>query len=242
MASQMPPNRMSAATGLLFVSLFAAGLVFADVAASPPFYEVFPEGSSQEIHAYLGENRLAVRALSLSHFLAAIALVAFSASVRHIVTRREEGPGFLPALAFGGGLVAATALLLSALLFWAVAEPETAGDPTLSRALLVLAYLAGGPAFVAPLAVLVVAMSLLARPTRGLPAWATQTGLAAGAIAIVSTATLVGPARISALDGSLQTTVPAMLVVLAWLVAVNVWMATGWARLSRSASTSAGSR
>jgi hypothetical protein len=70
--------------------------------------------------------------------------------------RRESGaPAGLAALALAGGAMAAGFLLLSALRYRTLAEPTVARDAPLAHALLVLSYLAGGPAIAVPLAPMV---------------------------------------------------------------------------------------
>jgi hypothetical protein len=213
-------ERLALAGGALFAACFAAGLVLADVVASPPFYEVWPEGldSFAQVEAYIAANRSELRALSFFHALAAIALLAFAAALASLAHDRQPvARGPLARAALAGGVVAATMLLLSASAFWTLTEPTLAGDASLARALLLLAYLTGGPVFVAPLALTIAAASLLGSRNQTLPAWITRPGLATAAIALLPLATLLGSAR----SRSLELTVPAMLLAATWIFATS---------------------
>jgi hypothetical protein len=217
-------ERAATIAGALFVACFTAGIVFADLVASPAFYEVWPEGldSFAQLDVYVAENRDELRALSFFHALAAIALLVFGTAIDSL-SRDRHRLGHEPPTPAGlaGSVVAATMLLLSATAFWTVTEPTLAGDNSLARALLLLAYVTGGPAFVAPLALPIAATSLLARREQTLPAWITLPGLATAAIALLPLATLLGPARAR----TLELTVPAMLLALTWVVATSSTLA-----------------
>jgi hypothetical protein len=215
-----PAERLATAGGALFAACFAAGLVFADVIASPAFYEVWPEGldSFAQVEDYVAANRSELRALSFFHALAAIALLAFAAALASLSGGPQPSSHLLLARAtLAGSGVAATMLLLSATAFWTLTEPTLAGDASLARALLLLAYLTGGPVFVAPLALTIAAASLLGRREQTLPASITRPGLATAAIALLPLATLLGSAR----SRSLELTVPAVLLAVIWIFATS---------------------
>jgi hypothetical protein len=215
-----PAERLATAGGALFAACFAAGLLYADVLASPAFYEVWPEGldSFPQVEAYLSANRGELRALSFFHALAAIALLPFAAALASLSRDRQPvAHGLLARAALAGSGVAATMLLLSASAFWTLTEPTLAGDASLARTLLLLAYLTGGPVFAAPLALTIAATSLLGTRDETLPAWITRPGLATAAIALLPLATLLGSARAR----SLELTVPAMLLAVTWIFATS---------------------
>ena len=91
-------------------------------------------------------------------------------------------------------MTAAAFLLLSALLFRTLAEPVVASDDATQHAVLVLSYLAGGPAIAVPLAPLIGACSLVAVRRGALPAWIGWLGAAAAAFSLASASMLLGPA------------------------------------------------
>lgn len=154
---------------MVFVGLFAAGLLFADVLASS-VYPSFGAGDV-EIVSYFRDSTLQVRALSLLHSLAAVALVIFAVHISSVIRRADETAERLGALALVSGAMAATFLLLSAVLFWAMALPVATTNPDLLRVVLALSYLAGGlPAFMLPLAVFVGASTVGLR-ARLIPKW-----------------------------------------------------------------------
>ena len=167
------------------------GLFFADVVA--PGYPALDDPPA-EIERYFLDNEQEVRALGFFHVLAAVALLFFAAYVRALMRRVEPEGGGLPALALAGGVTAAAFLLLSALLFRTLAEPAVAGDDATQHAVLVLSYLAGGPAIAVPLAPLIGACSLVAVRRGVLPAWIGWLGAAAAAFSLVSASMLLGPA------------------------------------------------
>jgi hypothetical protein len=217
-------ERAATAAGALFAACFAAGIVFADLIASRAFYDLWPEGlaSFARIEAYILANRAQLRALSFFHGLVALALLVFGAALGTL-SRGHDVPShrLLVRTALAGSIVAATMLLLSATAFWTITEPALADDASLARALLLLAYVAGGPALVAPLAVTIAAASLLGRAEQMLPPWIAVAGLATAAIALLSLATLLGSAQAR----SLEFTVPAMLLALTWICATSLMLA-----------------
>jgi hypothetical protein len=168
------------------------GLFFADVIA--PGYPALDDPST-EVGRYFVENDQEVRALAFFHVLAAVALVFFAAYVRTFMRGVEPTAEGLPTLAFASGVIAATFLLLSALFFRTLAEPAVAGDDAAQHAVLVLSYLAGGPAITVPLAVLIGACSLMALRRGALPGWIGWFGAAGAAACLVSAAMLLGPAK-----------------------------------------------
>ena len=204
-----------ASSGAAFVVLFVGGLVFADVVAGRSFPGM--DEPLEEITAYFAANRAEVRLLSLFHSLAAIPLLAFAAYVSGLHPHKDDESRRLSRLAFGGGIMAAVFLLLSALLFWTLARPATAGQPALGRALVDLSFLAGGVALLLSLSAFIGAGALLASGV--LPAWLVRTGVVTAIISLLFAATLAaesgafGPGGIIAVAA-----VPAFL----WIFAASV--------------------
>ena len=181
-------DRLWPLSGLAFVVLFLGGLLFADVLAGRPFPGI--DDPLAETTGYFRTNGAGVRLLSLFHSLAAMALLAFTAYMNERNSRRVGESSPLVTLAFGGGVVAAAFLLLSALLFWALARPETAGEPAVARSLVDLSYLAGGVALLLSLSAFIGASSLLALRTDALPAWLGRTGVVTAIVSLLFAATL----------------------------------------------------
>lgn len=200
-----------AASGLAFVALFAAGLLFADVFAD----QTFPAQNSSigEISTYFVRNGPEARTLAFFHSLAALALLVFVAGVRDLISQGTTR--VLSAVAFGGGLMASSFLVLSALLFWTLARSSTAEDAALSRALHDLAFLAGGQALALTLGAFIGATSLATSKTDDLPRWLGRTGMATAALALLSlTSLLWAPARAALYF--------AALAALAWIAASSI--------------------
>ena len=201
--------RYWSATGLLFFALFLAGILASGSfpAAGAPI---------DELREYVAGNRAHIHTLSLLHALAALALVSFAAYVRAFI-RRSGADAELSTLAFSGGVLAGGFLLLSALLFWTLALPAVAEDASLLRALHHLSVLAGGVAFVLPLAVFVGAVSFAGGE---LPGWLLQSGKPAAALAIASAATMLGETGLFSPGGGAMLLVAA--VIMLWLFALSV--------------------
>lgn len=206
-----------ALSGVAFVVLFVGGLLSADVLAGRSFPGM--DEPLQQITGYFAASGAEVRLLSLFHSVAAIPLLAFAAYVSALHSNRDDESRRLSTLAFGGGIMAAVFLLLSALLFWTLARPATAGEPALVRSLVDLSFLAGGVALLLSLSAFIGANALLASRTGVLPAWLVRTGVVTAVISLLFAAALAaesgafGPGGIIAVAA-----VPAFL----WIFAASV--------------------
>ena len=230
-------NGLWGTTGLAFVGLFLGGLLFADVLAGRSYPGI--DEPLAEITGYFAASGGDVRALSFFHSLAALSLLAFAAELRGFLARAESAGGRLSTLALGGGVMGATFLLLSALIFWALARPATAAEPALTRALFDLSYLAGGVALLLSLSALIGASSLLVLQTRALPAWIGWTGLVTAVISLLSAATM--PAESGAL-GPGGIVVVAALPPFLWISAASIALLRASRGERRGAASSAGRR
>jgi hypothetical protein len=121
--------------------------------------------------------------------LASATPLALTAAVlyRRLRALGVTAPG--SAITLVGGVLTASASVLSALFGWTVARLPTDASPALARALADLAYLAGGPAYAMGFALLIAGVSmtgllgrLLARPL----SWAGLVLAAAGMLALFS--------------------------------------------------------
>lgn len=211
-----------AATGVLTVVLFGCGLLFGDLLGTrnyPPL-----DATGADVRAYFLDNASQVHALSFFHALSAIALLAFVACIHASLRRTSGAPAALAALALAGGALAAAFLLLSALCYRALAEPAVAGDAPLAHALLVLSYLAGGPAIALPLVPAIVAVAVASLREHMLAPWT-------GWLSVVTA--VAGAACASFFLGPMDNRSPAYGILLvgavltfAWLVVTSIALMT----------------
>ncbi len=210
--------RLWAASGALTVMLFGCGLLFGDVLGTSNFPAL--DATASRVRAYFLENASEVRALSFFHVLSAIALVAFAAHIRAYLQRESSASAGLRALALAGGTMAAAFLLLSALCYRTLAEPTVASDAPLAHALVVLSYLAGGPAIAVPLVPMVIAVTAATLREHLLARWTGWLGAIAALCGAASASTLLGPTNNhSATYGILLL---AAVLMFAWLVVISV--------------------
>jgi len=152
--------------------------------------------------------------------LSAIALVAFAVYVYAHLRRESNAPAALAGLALSGGVVAAVFLLLSALCYRTLAEATVARDAPLAHALLVLSYLAGGPAIAVPLALMVGVVAAAALREQIVARWTGWLGVVTAVCGAASAGTLLGPANNhSATYGILLL---GAVLMFAWLVVTSI--------------------
>jgi len=211
-------QRLWAASGVLTVLLFACGLLFGDVLGTTRFPAL--DATAAEVRAYFLQNGSEVRALSFFHVLSAIALVAFAAYIYGYLRRESRAPSALAAFALAGGAIAAAFLLLSALCYRTLAEPTVARDAPLAHALLVLSYLAGGPAIAVPLVPIVGVVAAAALREHILPRWTGWLGIVTAVCGAASASTLLGPTNNhSATYGVLLL---GAVLMFAWLIVTSI--------------------
>jgi hypothetical protein len=184
-------RRLWAASGALAVVLFGCGLVFGDLLGSsnfPPLNASYPR-----VITYFLRNSSEVRALAFFHLLAAVALMCFAAYLHEWLHGAQPPGRWLAALALTGGATAAAFLLLSAVVYRALAEPSVVQDPGLAHAFVVVSYLAGGPAIAVPLTLPIAAGARVALQGTLLPRWTAWLGMGAVVVSLISAGTLLGP-------------------------------------------------
>ena len=215
-------RRTWAASGALALVLFFCGLLFADLLGSSNYPPL--NASYARVRSYFLGDASQVRALAFFHVLAALALMSFAAYLYGWLEREADpGSARLAPLALVGGATAAAFLLLSALVYRALAEPSVLNDPSLTHALVVLSYLAGGPAIAVPLALPIGAGAAAAFRGGGLQRWTGWLGVVAAAVSLGSAATLLGPMNnSSALYGLLLL---AAILGFAWIFLTSVLLA-----------------
>jgi hypothetical protein len=207
-----------AASGALTVALFVCGLLFGDLLATTNFPAL--NATSPQLREYFLRNVSEVRALSFFHLLAAVALAAFAS---YLYAELRVAGGRVAALALAGGSIAAAFLALSALCYRVLAEHSVASDPALAHALVVLAYLAGGPAIGVPLALTAGAFAATIRHERTLPGWLWWLSIGAVMLGVASATTMLGPTDNSSLVYGLLLL--AAVVLFVWLGATSLVLA-----------------
>ncbi len=215
MASRQRVEAAWAATGALTVVLFGCGLLFGDLLGTTNYPAL--NASSSQLRQYFMGNVSEVRALSLFHLLAAVALAAFAS---YLYPMLRTSSGRLAAVALAGGIIGAVFLALSALSYRVLAERLVAGDPALAHALLVLSYLAGGPAIGVPLALTAGAFAAAIRRDRTLPVWLWWLSTVAAVLGVATVTALLGPTNNS--SAAYGVLLLGAVALFAWLVASSV--------------------
>ncbi len=184
--------------GLLFGGL-GAGVALGGV---PPL----PYGPVDTVWRYISSQPAAVQVIAVAVFGSSVPLAIYAATAS--ARLRQLGvtaPGATIALA--GGILAAGALASTGLLGWTLSRPEVGADVALVRALYYLAFLAGGPAHIVALGLLVAGIAVPGLIVGLLPRPLAWLGLAIAALAELTTLVLIWPvlgvilpvARVSAL-------------------------------------------
>jgi hypothetical protein len=201
-----------AATGALSVVLFVCGLLFGDLLGTTNYPAL--NASSLELSDYFTRNVSEVRTLSMFHLLAAVALAAPASYL--CATRRTTGAR-TAVLAHASGVIGSVFLMLSALSYRVLTERSVADDPPLAHGLLVLSYLAGGPAIGVPLALTAGAFVAVVRSDRTFPIWLWWLSMIAAVLGFATVTTMLGPTS----NGSAAYGVLLLgaLSLLAWLMA-----------------------
>jgi hypothetical protein len=163
--------RLAPLTGLLFVVLLLGGVVVIGN------FEFLPD--PEELAAFYVEKNDQVFLGGGIALGSAFFLVWFAGSLRAYLRSAEGGSGRLSAVAFGGGLVAASAVTISYSAVYAAAERATATSgisPDVATALDDFASLTMGSAFAVGLAIMFAATSVVAFRTKAFGRWVVWTG------------------------------------------------------------------
>lgn len=211
-------QRLWAASGVLTVVLFACGLLFGDVLGTSNFPAL--DATAARVRAYFLDNASEVRALSFFHVLSAIALVVFAAYIYGYLRRESGAQAGLAALALAGGAMAACFLLLSALCYRTLAEPTVARDAPLAHALVVLSYLAGGPAIAVPLVPMVAIVAAATLREHILARWTGWLGVVAAVFGAACASTLLGPTNNH--SATYAILLLGAVLMFAWLVVTSI--------------------
>ena len=207
-----------ALSGVLFAAFFIAGDILRGVLAPTPL--PLPGAPAAEVARYFDESRTAALAVGIVQSLSAISLLVFAGCVVAVVWQATRGGSALPRLTAAGGALAATCLLVSALLALTLVPVAAGGDLGLVGALRSLNFLTGGTFHVASLGIFVGTASFAARRAKALPGWICWLGIVLAVPAILSLASLAWyPANFFILLGRLLAFV--------WSIAAGIALALG---------------
>jgi hypothetical protein len=176
------------------VAAVSLALLVAALACSAALGGVVPSpfGDPATILRYVGGEPDALRVSSVLVFGSSVPFVVYAATVS--ARLRQLGvtaPGATIALA--GGIVAGAALATSGLLQWVLSRPEVSGSEPVVRALHDLAFLAGGPAHVVFLGLLLAGIAVPGLLLGLLPRSTAWAGLVIAGLAELSFLALVWP-------------------------------------------------
>jgi hypothetical protein len=173
------PGPSLLAVAIVFVTLFVGSLV---VVAAMTHGGHFPSPLDPTAAAFFADHADAVRLGAFLQFGAAVPLAIFTATASsRLRFLGIEAAG--TSIALIGGTLASGMAAVSALVQWALTQPNL-GDGV--RALHLLAFVTGGPGYVVPFGLLVAGIAVTGGLARKLPRWVMWSGLAIAATAELS--------------------------------------------------------
>ncbi|WP_248579993.1 DUF4386 domain-containing protein [Nocardioides sp. InS609-2] len=151
-----------------------------------------PDASGAVVLHYAQAHGTAIKVGALLLFSSALPL-ALSAAVlyRRLRALGITAPG--SAITLVGGVLAASALTLSAMFAWTGGRLPADASPALARALADLSFLSGGPGHVVMYALFIAGISVTGLMAGLLPRAITVTGLILAAVGLVAILTLLAP-------------------------------------------------
>jgi hypothetical protein len=175
--------------GIVHILLFAAGLVAAAVLRHGAPY-VNPFADAETVRAFFQQNPTAVRVSSFFLFASAVPLGIFAVTMvsrLRFMGVRAAGTN----IALFGGLTAPNALIFSGLFGWVLSAPDIPASVPLVRALALLSFLFGGPAYAAGFGLLAAGVSITSYFSRLLPRWLVVLGMVVAVAGEFSTLSLI---------------------------------------------------
>jgi hypothetical protein len=157
------------AVGLVYVTLFCAGLFPVTALGGMPYFPP-PTASVSEMVAFFSTRQSAVLLCAFLQFGAAIPLGIFTATIvsqLQFLGVRVAGTN----IALFGGLATAFGMLFGTSFLWAMTYPDIAQDATLLHALYRISFGIGGPGFSVPFGILIAGVSVSAGLSRLIPRW-----------------------------------------------------------------------
>jgi hypothetical protein len=206
-----PPLGVLAAISLgLALAALAAAVVAGRGYASP----FAPTGQLLDYH----RHGVALRLSATLQFGSAVPLGIFAATAyTRLLRLGARVPG--PSIGFFGGVAASLMLMISASAGWVLSHPEVGGDPAVTRALSLFAFLTGGVGFVVGLGLLLAGLAVPTLILRLAPRWLAWTGLAVAVVCEVGFLAMAIP--------GLQVLLPVgRYAGLAWLVGIGFLLPT----------------
>ncbi|MHA6760205.1 DUF4386 domain-containing protein [Streptacidiphilus sp. PAMC 29251] len=150
-----------------------------------------PDASGLAVLQYAQAHGTAIKLGSFLLFSSSIPLVISAAVLyRRLRALGITAPG--SAITLVGGVLAASALTLSALFAWTGGRLSADAGPALARALADLSFLAGGPAYVVMFALLIAGMSVTGLLAGLLPRVLAWVGLLLAAVGMLASLSLLG--------------------------------------------------
>jgi hypothetical protein len=163
---------------VLFTVLFVASLIPVTLLVSETHFPA-PVQPPEEIVEYFRVESAKVRLCAFLQFCSAIPLGIFTAvMVSRLRYHGVQAAGVM--IALFGGFAAATAVAVSALIQWTIAQPGVAEDGGLTVPLYFLIFAIGGPGFSVPLGLLAAGVSVPAGHVGLLPKWLVVFGVLLG--------------------------------------------------------------
>jgi hypothetical protein len=193
---------------LVLLAVVCLVLLFGGVAVGVALGGVMPlpYGPATAVQKYVRAEPLAIQVIAVGVFGSSVPLAIYAATAT--ARLRQLGTSAPAATtALTGGILAAGALALTALLGWTLSRPEVSTDTALVPALYYLVFLVGGPGHLVALGLLVGGMALPGLLVGLLPKPAAWGGLVIAALAELTILVLIWPglgvilpiARVSAL-------------------------------------------
>jgi hypothetical protein len=187
--SAVQPSQRHRGPNLLLLSLIYLGfLVLGASQVSASFH--IPLDSASQAVAFVAEHGGSIKWGSFFELASAMPLCVFIAAT----TSRLRFLGIRAAgesIAFLGGTIASTMLMLSALSTWSLTRPGVAGAAGAVHALQALGFIGGGPGFVVPLGLFLAGVSLTAGIPGFVPRWVMWLGLVTAVACELASFTLV---------------------------------------------------
>ncbi|MBZ2198244.1 hypothetical protein [Occultella gossypii] len=182
----LPPTAI-ATVALVMMSLTLPAVLSGGQTYPSPF------GDEGAILDYFRTNPTPVLVTALLQFAASFPLAIFTATASVRLNRLGvRAPGATIALV--GGVLAAGAMSISAMMTWALSRPELVEHDELVRMLHDLAFISGGPAFVVPSGLLVAGIAVPGLLAGLLPRWLAWAGLVIAGVAVLATLSFAVPA------------------------------------------------
>ena len=179
---------------MVLLAAISVGLLFGGLAIGVALGGVLPlpYGPVDAVWRYVDSQPVALQVIAVAVFGSSVPLAIYAATAS--ARLRQLGvtaPGATIALA--GGILAAGALALTGLLGWTLSRPEISADVPLVRALYYLAFLAGGPAHIVALGLLIAGIAVPGLIIGLLPRPLAWLGLAIAILAELATLVLIWP-------------------------------------------------